>query len=40
MRMIAGAVATTLVSDDTSKIVSVVIGAGVGSTERNPNARR
>ena len=40
MRMIAGAVATTLVSDDTSKIVSVVIGSGVGSTERNPNARR
>jgi hypothetical protein len=31
-------VATTLVSDATSKMVSSVIGSGDGSTARRPNA--
>ena len=31
-------VATTLVSDATSKIVSVVIASGAGTTARRPNA--
>ena len=38
--MTAVAVATTLVSDARSKIVSTVIGSGCGTTARRPNAFR